>query len=145
MGQRRLGGDDAAPLVAEDMGFRLAECLDQCGDVITERLERVVLDPRRPGRLAEPSHVGRHRAVSRLGERRDEVTVLMRKLREAVKEEDDRTFATRQAMEADAVRIDELGPHPDVQYPGLKVISAMITANQTSSSRETRNRRLIRS
>ena len=91
--------------MSKDVGFRLTQGGDQCRHVIAEGLERVILDPSRSARLAKASHVRRHRPVSGPGQGRDEV---------AVKQDDQRTRALRQAVEADAVRCDEVRPHPDV-------------------------------
>src|SRR4029078_10722493 len=68
--QRRLGGNDAAPLVSNYMRLRHAEGVDQCCDVIAEGLERVVVDACWPARVTEASHIWGHRSVSRPGQGR---------------------------------------------------------------------------
>ena len=93
------------------MSLRLAERVDQCRDILAEGLQSVVRDPCWPGRIAEASHIRCDGPVSRASQGGDEMTVLVRQLRKAMKEDDQGTLAICQVMESDAVRIDELRPH----------------------------------
>ena len=102
---------DAESWVGESWRALLAEGVEQPGHVATERGQIVCLDLVGDRAVAVAAHVGRDRAVARLGERGELVAPRVPELREAVAEHDGRALALRRHVQLNAVRLDPAMGH----------------------------------
>jgi hypothetical protein len=100
-----LPRDDTAPVVADNVRAFLAERMDECQDIIDERLD-VVAAGRLVGEVVA-AEVGRHGAEAGFSERGQLVAPRVPALGEAVEKQHERAFALFGDVEADAVRFEE--------------------------------------
>jgi hypothetical protein len=119
----RLPGDDAAPIVPDDVGPLLAQRADQRDDIGDERLDAIAA-ARLVGEVVA-AHVRRDGAVARSGERRQLEAPGVPELGEAVQEQHDRPFALLDQVEADAVRLDPAMARMHRRFSGQEVLTPM--------------------
>ncbi len=105
--ERRVPGERAAPVVADDVGARLAlfagEEADEALEVAEQRLDPVGAYAARLLGQVVPAQVGRDGAEARGGERRDLVPPRVPEFGKAVQEDDERALALLHPVEPDAV------------------------------------------
>jgi hypothetical protein len=105
--QGGLPGDGCAPVVTDDHGRALAQRVDQADDVTDEVVNRVVVDAFRLVGLPVAPLVGRHHVVAGVGEGGDLVAPGVPRLRPAVQQQHERSFAAFGNVHPDAVGLDE--------------------------------------
>ena len=99
----RAEGNDAPPVVPDERGLLLAERGHQGDDVSDHLNHPIVLDRRRGRRPSVPAHVDGRGAITRLGQRRQLITPRVPRLRKAVHQNDQRTFALLGDVNAGAI------------------------------------------
>ena len=101
--QRRVPGDRAAPVMADDGGALFAECRHQRDHVADIVEDGVGADIRRRGSASKPAHIGRHDMEARGRDGRDLMPPGIRKFRPAMTKHNKRTFALFAQKELDPV------------------------------------------
>ncbi|MDZ7727737.1 MAG: hypothetical protein U5Q44_05780 [Dehalococcoidia bacterium] len=101
-----LEGDDAAPVMADDVGTFDAKGIHEVDDIAREQVAGDAAT--RLFGLAEATGIGSEHCIARFGEGWDLLAPLVGGLGEAVDEDDRRALALLEVVHADVARLDEV-------------------------------------